>query len=96
MDGSGLSSQNNVNTATIAKIMQYAIGKPWYSDFVKSLPTINQMRMKSGTIGGTLGYTGYHTAKNGQKYTFSILIYNYNGSASAMRRQIFSVLDILR
>ncbi|HMR19478.1 MAG TPA: D-alanyl-D-alanine carboxypeptidase/D-alanyl-D-alanine-endopeptidase [Sphingobacterium sp.] len=96
IDGSGLSPQNNVTTAAMNKIMQYAIDRPWYSAFVHSLPTINQMTMKSGTIGGTLGYTGYHTAKNGKRYTFSFLVYNYNGTASAMRRQMFTVLDNLK
>lgn len=96
IDGSGLSPQNNVTSEAMNKIMQYAIARPWYSTFVKSLPTINQMTMKSGTIGGTLGYTGYHTAKNGKKYTFSFLVYNYNGSASAIRRQMFAVLDNLK
>ncbi len=96
IDGSGLSPQNNVTTTAMNKIMQYAIGKPWYDAFVKSLPTFNQMTMKSGTIGGTLGYTGYHTAKNGKKYTFSFLVYNYKGSASDVRRQMFAVLDNLK
>lgn len=95
-DGSGLSPQNNVTTRAMNSIMQYAVGKPWHSQFVKSLPTINQMTMKSGTISGTLGYTGYHTARNGKKYSFSFLVYNYSGSAAAMRRQMFAALDSLR
>lgn len=95
-DGSGLSPQNNVTARAMNSIMQYAIGKTWYDAFVQSLPTINQMTMKSGTISGTLGYTGYHTAANGKKYSFSFLVYNYNGSASAMRRKMFAALDSLR
>ena len=52
--------------------------------------------MKSGTIGGTLGYTGYHTAKDGKKYTFSLLVYNYDGSASQMRQRMFTLLNSLK
>ncbi|WP_262506619.1 D-alanyl-D-alanine carboxypeptidase [Sphingobacterium sp. T2] len=67
IDGSGLSPQNNVTTRAMNQIMQYALKRPWFPEFQKSLPTYNDMTMKSGTIGGTLGYTGYHTAKDGKK-----------------------------
>ena len=96
IDGSGLSPQNNVTTFAMNKIMQYALKRSWYKSFQKSLPVYNQMTMKSGTIGGTLGYTGYHQAKDGKKYTFTILVYNYSGSASNMRQKMFEVLDNLK
>lgn len=96
IDGSGLSPQNNVTSSAMNTIMQYATGRPWFPIFQKSLPTYNQMSMKSGTIGGTLGYTGYHQAKDGKKYTFTILVYNYKGSASTMRQSMFQVLDLLK
>ena len=95
-DGSGLSPQNNVTTKAMNTIMQYAIGRPWFNEFNKSLPTYNNMTMKSGTIGGTLGYTGYHTAKDGKKYTFSLLVYNYDNTASRMRQLMFTFLDSLK
>lgn len=96
IDGSGLSPQNHVTTSAMNKIMQYAITRPWFSLFQKSLPIFNQLTMKSGTIGGTLGYTGYHQAKNGKRYTFSLLVYNYQGVASEMRQKMFHVLDVLK
>ena len=95
-DGSGLSPQNNVTTAAMNKIMQYAQQKNWFAEFQKSLPLYNQMTMKSGTIGGTLGYTGYHQAKNGKKYTFTLLVYNYASSASTMRQNMFDLLNTLK
>lgn len=95
-DGSGLSPQNNVTTQAMNSIMQYATKRPWYTAFVKSLPIYNEMTMKSGTINGTLGYTGYHKAKDGKEYTFSILVYNYTGSASQMRQSMFTLLNILK
>lgn len=96
IDGSGLSPQNNVSTSAMNKIMLYAVNRNWFPVFQKSLPTYNQMTMKSGTIGGTLGYTGYHEAKDGKKYTFTILVYNYKSSASNMRQNMFQVLNTLK
>lgn len=95
-DGSGLSQQNRVTTKAIAQIMQYAKTKKWYTEFEKSLPTINQMTMKSGTIGGTLGYTGYQQSKNGDDVTFSLLVNNYSGSTQNMRQKMFNLLDTLK
>lgn len=96
VDGSGLSPQNNVTTKAMNKIMQYALKRPWFPEFNKSLPTYNAMSMKSGTINGTLGYTGFHTAKDGKKYTFSLIVYNYDGSASQMRQRMFTLLNTLK
>ncbi|NGM62600.1 D-alanyl-D-alanine carboxypeptidase/D-alanyl-D-alanine-endopeptidase [Sphingobacterium sp. SGG-5] len=96
IDGSGLSPQNFVTAEAMAKIMQYARSRPWYTSFQRSLPTINQMTMKSGTIRGTLGYTGYQTSKSGKQYTFALLLYNYSGSATAMRQKMFTVLNNLK
>ncbi|MBD1420383.1 D-alanyl-D-alanine carboxypeptidase/D-alanyl-D-alanine endopeptidase [Sphingobacterium chuzhouense] len=95
-DGSGLSSQNRVTTLAMAKIMHYAQGRPWFADFQKSLPTINGITMKSGTIGGVLGYTGFHTGKTGTPVTFSLLVNNYTGSTSAMRQEMFKLLNSLK
>lgn len=96
VDGSGLSPQNNITTESMSKIMQYATQRPWYASFVKSLPKINDMNMKSGTINGTLGYTGYQKSKSGKEYTFSILVYHYGGGAPNMRKEMFSVLNNLK
>ncbi|MEZ0450321.1 D-alanyl-D-alanine carboxypeptidase/D-alanyl-D-alanine-endopeptidase [Sphingobacterium thalpophilum] len=96
LDGSGLSPQNRVTTLAMNKIMQYAQKQSWYPVFYESLPTYNNMKMKSGTIGGVLGYTGVHTNKNGQSFTYTLLVNNYSGSASNMRKQMFKLLDVLK
>jgi len=95
-DGSGLSPQNRVTSLAMSKIMNYALDRPWFTDFEKSLPTINKMSMKSGTIGGVLGYTGYQTNASGQKVTFSLLVNNYTGGTTAMRQEMFRLLDNLK
>lgn len=96
MDGSGLSPQNRVTTLAMNKIMQYAQKQNWYPVFYESLPIYNDMKMKSGTIGGVLGYTGVHTNKSGQSFTFTLLVNNYSGSGANMRKQMFKLLDILK
>lgn len=95
-DGSGLSPQNRITSKAMAKIMNYAQDRPWFAAFEKSLPTINQMTMKSGTIGGVLGYTGYQMNSAGQKFTFSLLVNNYMGGATAMRQEMFKLLNSLK
>src|SRR5690606_38271545 len=96
VDGSGLSPQNNITSKAMNRIMQYAIQRPWFTEFNNSLPIYNDMSMKSGTINGTLEYPGYHTAKDGKKYTFALLVYNYNGGASQMRQRMFTLLNSLK
>ena len=95
-DGSGLSPQNRVTTQAMAKIMYYAQSRPWFADFQKSLPVINGITMKSGTIGGVLGYTGYQSNKAGQSFVFSLLLNNYTGTASGMRQEMFKLLNTLK
>lgn len=96
IDGSGLSPQARVTTMAMSKIMHYAQSRPWFTEFNESLPTINGMTMKSGTIGGVLGYTGYQKDKSGNTFVFTLLVNNYSGGAAAMRRQMYKVLDTLK
>lgn len=96
LDGSGLSPEIRVSSNAIAKILESVKSEPWYEGFYDSLPTINNMKMKSGTISGVLGYAGYHTDKEGNSYTFSLLVGNYEGGASAMRSKMFNMLNSLK
>ncbi len=52
--------------------------------------------MKSGTIGGAKSFTGYAKSKSGDKYTFAIIINNYNGSAGEIVKKMYKVLDVLK
>ena len=96
MDGSGLSPQNRVTTNALVTALQYAKGQPWYNSFYNALPTYNGMKMKSGTIGGERGFTGYHTAKSGSTYTFAIIINNYDDSKGSITSKMFMLLDELK
>jgi D-alanyl-D-alanine carboxypeptidase/D-alanyl-D-alanine-endopeptidase (penicillin-binding protein 4) len=96
IDGSGLSPQNRVTTDAEVKALQYARSRSWFQSFYQSLPEYNDMKMKSGSIGGARAYAGYHTAKDGKTYTFSIIVNNYDGSAGEIVRKIYRVLDVLK
>jgi D-alanyl-D-alanine carboxypeptidase/D-alanyl-D-alanine-endopeptidase (penicillin-binding protein 4) len=95
-DGSGLSPNNRITTDAMVKILLYNQDQPWFSAYLDSFPVINEMKMKSGTINGVLGYAGYHESANGNQFVFSILVSNYHGGAQAMRNQLFNVLNILK
>lgn len=97
MDGSGLSPENRITTHALAKIMRSCRTEPWFGSFYESLPTINGMKMKSGTIGGVLGYTGYQTTADGTPVVFALLVNNHSSaSAQTMRTRMFTLLDVLK
>lgn len=95
-DGSGLSPETRVTTLAMTKILNYAKTQPWFEDFHENLPVYNDMKMKSGTISGVLGYTGYQTSSDGRPLVFSLLINNYRGSAPSMRQKMFKALNSLK
>ena len=95
VDGSGLSPGDRVTTLTMATVLQSAKGTDWFPDFYESLPTYNNMKMKSGSILNVLTYAGYQT-HNGRELCFSIMVNNFNGSSRAVREKIFRVLDELK
>ena len=96
IDGSGLSPQNRVTTDALVKALQYASTRSWFKSFYSSLPEINGMKMKSGSIGGARSYAGYQTSKDGKEYIFAIIVNNYDGSSSDIIHKMWKLLDILK
>ena len=96
IDGSGLSPQNRITTDFLVKVLQYAKDKIWFKSFYNALPLYNNMTLKSGTIGGTKSFAGYHTSKAGINYTLAIIVNNFDGSASSVVKKMFTVLDELK
>lgn len=94
-DGSGLSPGDRVTTSVLAQILLSAKKESWFPVFLNSLPIINDMTMKSGSINSVQAYAGYQT-KNGRELCFSIIINNYSGSSSGIKAKIFRVLDELK
>ncbi len=96
IDGCGLSPGNRVTTSALVAIMQYARDKSWFSSFYYDLPEINGIKMKDGYINGVRSYTGYIKDHNGNEYTFSFIINNFDGSPSTMREKMWKVLDVMK
>lgn len=96
MDGSGLSPQNRVTTRALVAALQYARDQAWFTSFYHSIPVINSLRMKSGSIGGARSYAGYHTRSDGTSFIFAIIVNNYTGGSSRVVRKMWDVLDEMK
>lgn len=96
IDGSGLSPQNRITTSVLVNVLQYAKDKKWFNAFYDALPLYNGMKLKSGTIGGSKSFAGFHTSKAGIDYTVAIIVNNFDGNASAIVKKLFAVLDELK
>jgi D-alanyl-D-alanine carboxypeptidase/D-alanyl-D-alanine-endopeptidase (penicillin-binding protein 4) len=95
IDGSGLSPSNRVTTKALVTVMEYARKQEWFPAFYDALPTISGIKMKSGSITGVISYTGYIKGNNGDAYTFSFVINNYDGSGNEVRHKMWNLLGML-
>ena len=96
VDGSGLSAGARVTTDALVKALLYAKSQSWFTSFYNALPIVNEMHMKTGTIGGVRAFSGYQTASDGKEYIFSLIVNNYNGSAKEVSNKMFAVLNELK
>jgi len=96
IDGSGLSPQNRITTYSLVTALQYARGRSWFPMFYNALPDYNQMKLKSGTLGGAKSYAGYYTDKKGTTYTLAIIVNNFDGYASKVVQKMYEVLNVLK
>jgi D-alanyl-D-alanine carboxypeptidase/D-alanyl-D-alanine-endopeptidase (penicillin-binding protein 4) len=93
-DGSGLSRSNRLSTHALAQTLFKVQKEPWFDEYHEAFPTINELRMKSGTLMNTVAYAGYIRENS---YVFSFMINNYYGETAVdMRKKIWSVLDTLK
>ncbi len=95
IDGSGLSPQNRITTDDLVKVFLFAKKQPWFQSYFNGFPTINGIKMKSGSISGVISYTGYIPGKSGD-YVFAFFVNNYNGSGNATRKKMWQLLDVLK
>jgi len=95
-DGSGLAPENRLTTFAIAKILNHVKKENWFGSYYENMPLYNNMKMKSGTIGGVLGYVGYHTSSDGTPLVFAFLVNNHEGASQPMRLKMFKMLDALK
>jgi len=94
-DGSGLSRSNRLSTYALARILFQVQKEPWFNEkYYEAFPTINGLRMKSGTLLNTVAYAGYVRENS---FIFSFMINNYHGeNVTNMRKKIWNVLDTLK
>ena len=94
-DGSGLSRSNRLSTSALARILFTIQSQPWFeSVFYSALPTINGLRMKSGTLLNTIAYAGYVPNNS---LLFSFMLNNYQAeSVTEMRNKVWNLLDTLK
>lgn len=96
VDGSGLSPHNRITTKSLVTVLQDARTKPWFPAFYAGLPTINGIKMKSGSISGVRGYTGYIQSSGGAEYTFAFLVNNFDGTSATVMQKMFTLLNALK
>ncbi|MEO8764626.1 MAG: D-alanyl-D-alanine carboxypeptidase/D-alanyl-D-alanine-endopeptidase [Ginsengibacter sp.] len=96
IDGSGLSPANRVTTAALVNVMQFSKNQSWFPSFYNALPEINGLKMKSGSIGGVVSYTGFINSKTGASYTFAFVVNNFDGNANDIRKKMWKLLDLLK
>ncbi|CAF0750111.1 unnamed protein product [Rotaria sordida] len=93
-DGSGLSRSNRLSTYVLAQILFTLQNQSWFDAYYEAFPTINGIRMKSGTLLNTIAYAGYIIENS---FVFSFMINNYYGeTAPDMRKKVWSMLDSLK
>ena len=105
-DGSGLSSINYVTAEWMVGYLQAIRKSPAFPAFLASIPKpgegtlsmirfpgCERVRMKSGSITGTLCYSGYILdAKGNPAVTFSILTNNSLAGTSEVRRALVQLI----
>ncbi len=96
IDGSGLSPADRVTTTVLVSVLQFAKKQSWFPSFYDALPEIDGIKMKSGSIGGVVSYTGFIKSKSGKEYTFSFIVNNFDGDSNNVRRKMWALLDLLK
>ena len=109
VDGSGLSRMNCVSPAWMVDFLEAMETSPSFGTFLSSLPApgegtlrmvkfdgAERIRMKSGSMGGVLCYSGYILDEAGRpEVTFSILTNNSTAPMSQVRAVLLRVLSLL-
>jgi serine-type D-Ala-D-Ala carboxypeptidase/endopeptidase (penicillin-binding protein 4) len=96
-DACGLSPQNRITTNTLVAFLDYAKkNRSIYTKLLDFLPTIEGIKMKSGSIHGVRAYAGYITDRQGKQYIFAINANNYSCTGAEMQQKLFKVLHTLQ
>jgi len=90
-DGSGLSRVNAISTDSFAKFL--AKSKNTSGDIYNSLRENGKLRYKTGYMERVRSHAGYFSS-NGKTYSYSLIVNNYSGSSSTMRKDIQEILSV--
>ncbi|MDL2222919.1 D-alanyl-D-alanine carboxypeptidase/D-alanyl-D-alanine-endopeptidase [Bacteroidales bacterium OttesenSCG-928-M11] len=107
-DGSGISAANAVSVTFLTDILIYMNDRSLESDaFYESFPIAGKegtvvsflrgtclegkAKVKSGSLTNVQSYSGYINS-NGKRYAFAIIVNQYNGTRSNLRKSIESLL----
>lgn len=106
-DGSGLSRYNSICTKSHVEFLESMSGSEVFEDFYQSLAiggetgTVKDMfktigdrefRIKSGTLNRVRAYTGYIKNDRDELIAFSIIVNNYSGSSSKMKKKLEEIM----
>lgn len=107
-DGSGISPKNAVSAGFFIELLQYMYAKEGKSGaFFQSLPLAGRegtvasflkgtsldgkVHVKSGSISNVQAYAGYAESR-GKKYAFALIVNNFNGKRSELRKEMGKLL----
>ena len=110
-DGSGISPKNAISAGFLVDLLVYMDKQSENSDaFYKSLPVAGRngtvasflrntplggkARLKSGSISNVQSYSGY-IESNGKRYAVALIINNFTGNRSELRREIEQLFNRL-
>ncbi|MDR0363778.1 MAG: D-alanyl-D-alanine carboxypeptidase/D-alanyl-D-alanine-endopeptidase [Bacteroidales bacterium] len=110
-DGSGLSRENLLTSAFLCDFLTLIYKNPAFHLFDKTLPVsgtsgtlanfgeksviANNLRAKSGSMGGARAYAGYLENRSGETICFSVMINNFECKQSVLTKKIEALLIAL-
>lgn len=111
IDGSGLSPQNSLSSASFTNFLNRMYRSKTYNSFFASLPVAGKtgtvasigrgteaegkIHAKSGSFERVIAYNGYVEGKSGKLYSFCIIANNYSGKSYQIRKEIETLFVLM-
>jgi serine-type D-Ala-D-Ala carboxypeptidase/endopeptidase (penicillin-binding protein 4) len=110
-DGSGLSATNAISANVFSHVLYLISKEPYSGSFYESLPVCGvsgtmkslgkgtvaegKIAAKTGSINKVICYTGYVTIRNGDRYSFSLMANNFDGTTSEIVRKLTGIMILM-